>query len=785
MVTGQTPFEGDTPFTIGVKHKSETPKPPKNLNSQIPDDLSQVILKCLEKETESRYQNVGELRYDLTNIQKGFPTTERIKPTKRPLTSKEITVQLSPKKLFIPALIIIAIIIAAVAIWQLLPKKEVIKHSIAIISFENQTEDSSHDYLQKIIPNLLITSLEQTGNFKVTAWERMHDLLEQMGKGDVEFIDSDLGFELGLKEEIDAIIVGYFAKAGDVYVTDLKVLDVHTKDLLKSASAKGTGASSIIDTQIDDLSKQISQGFGIPERKIEETLTKIKDVTTSSMEAYDYFLRGNEKRNKLYLSEAQKFYEKAIELDPGFAAAYGYLGAVQKWQGFTNEADISITKAMELSERISEKERLLIEILYYSYVDQNAEKAYKSGKVAIDKFPKNKHLHLWHSRYYKSAGLKEEVIKELKIAVQLDPNFGFAHNVLAYAYAAIEDLNKAFEHWKIYASLSPEDANPVDSIGDIYFTMGRLDESIAQYKKALEIKEDFYTSKWRMGYIYAFKEEYPEAMKWLDDYIDSAPSPNRKKQGHVIKEFLHGWLGQTELATRNLKKLLITAKEEENEVWVQRAYRMLGWIHLERGEFEKSREEYKNWFDYASNRKLENRSDLSINYDRILCHLDLKQGRIIAARSRFEERIKKQPSISTPKLQSGILLAEGSIAEAISVWDDKLPIMYLTSLSPWDTFAMNIPIVSDLVARAHQKQGEIDKAIAEYERLTTFDPESRDRRLIPPKYYYRLAKLYQEKGWVGKAIENYEKFLDLWKDADPIFEEVGNAKTQLRELQNQ
>jgi hypothetical protein len=137
----------------------------------------------------------------------------------------------SLKKILIPFLVIVLLAIIAVGIWQILPqKKEIIpfsqRPSIAVISFENQAEDNSYDYLSKVIPNLLITSLEQSGNFYVTSWERMHDLLKQMGKENLEFIDKDLGIKLCQMDDVDAIIIGSFAKAGDVFVTDVKVLDV-------------------------------------------------------------------------------------------------------------------------------------------------------------------------------------------------------------------------------------------------------------------------------------------------------------------------------------------------------------------------------------------------------------------------------------------------------------------------------------------------------------------------------------------------------------------------------
>jgi len=82
MVTGQVPFEGDTPFTIGVKHKSETPKDPRELNSQIPEDLSRVILKCMEKDKEKRYQGAGEVRSALDRVEKGIPLEETLSKTK-------------------------------------------------------------------------------------------------------------------------------------------------------------------------------------------------------------------------------------------------------------------------------------------------------------------------------------------------------------------------------------------------------------------------------------------------------------------------------------------------------------------------------------------------------------------------------------------------------------------------------------------------------------------------------------------------------------------------------
>ncbi len=115
---------------------------------------------------------------------------------------------------------------------------------------------------RKPFPIYLITSLEQSKYLRVISWERMYDLLKQLGRENVEIIDKELGFELCRLEGVESIILGSFVKAGDVFATDVKVLDVQSKRLLKSASSKGEGVGSILQNQIDELSQAISRAWG-------------------------------------------------------------------------------------------------------------------------------------------------------------------------------------------------------------------------------------------------------------------------------------------------------------------------------------------------------------------------------------------------------------------------------------------------------------------------------------------------------------------------------------------
>lgn len=74
MVTGSVPFEGDSSLSVALKHKTEIPPDPRELNDKLTDDLSAVILKCMEKDREQRYQSVEELLSDLESIEKGLET---------------------------------------------------------------------------------------------------------------------------------------------------------------------------------------------------------------------------------------------------------------------------------------------------------------------------------------------------------------------------------------------------------------------------------------------------------------------------------------------------------------------------------------------------------------------------------------------------------------------------------------------------------------------------------------------------------------------------------------
>ena len=272
MVTGRVPFEGETPLGIAMKHKNELPKDPREFNAQIPEDLERVILACMEKDKDKRYQSAGEVRSELERIEAGMPTTERTALKKRPSTSREITVTLNLRKWFIPAIVVLAIVIAAVVILKLLPQKEALpvpsdKPSVAVMYFKNNTGEENLDHWRSALSDLLIADLAQSRYLHVLSGDSLYNILRQLNLLEAKSYSREELERVASRGGVNHLIQGDLTRAGDNFRINMVLQKADTGEILSTESVDGKGEASIL-SMVDELTRRIKTNFMLSAEEI-------------------------------------------------------------------------------------------------------------------------------------------------------------------------------------------------------------------------------------------------------------------------------------------------------------------------------------------------------------------------------------------------------------------------------------------------------------------------------------------------------------------------------------
>jgi serine/threonine protein kinase/tetratricopeptide (TPR) repeat protein len=786
MLTGHKPFESEYEQALMYAIMSQTPDAMAVSRKDVPIKLEQIVSKCLEKDASHRYQSADELLIDLreskaeaTNIRKGVigQILARTIWGRKKWTKRAVLVG-------VPLVLVLAWFVYSTYFGA--PKEPI---PITVISFENQTGDSTNNYLRRGIPELLITSLGQSRYLRPTPWERLRDLMRQIGRAGEQNIDSDLGFELARRDSAKAIISGTLVKLGNVFVTTVTMYDVRSKELLMTTSSRGEGEGSI-DGQIDELSRKISTGIGIPSSVVKVDERPIKEMTTTSTEARRYYIRGISNYENFQLDEALASLRKAVELDSTFAMAHYYLSLVLTQMGDVT-AKQALEEAMRHSGKASRKERLLIEGLHASVVERNTEKRHQILLELEKQYPNDKQVLNDLGRYYRRSKPPQlqQAASYFKRALALDPTWTSVSTELGYLYLDnLDEPEKAMEVFKRDVEANPGNPNTFDNLGDGYFVLGKIDSAIYAKREAKEADPRGLGADVTLIYLYALKEDYEASFKSVQTLISDTAWIG---PGLFWRPFLHSWLGTPAQARGELdrivehQRIVYGSRFPHNNVVV---YTAAGCMAFSIGRMELAADCFREAFRFSLMADPTDSLRQSAALVTSSAIAQLRNGDIQSAESKITKvKTSLQSSGGASRLldnaEAELWLARGQPDSAIKRLSGLPPLRFRLAGVKWiELVTTNIFYRRDVLARAYLKKGDLDAAIQEYERITTFDPSSWDRRLIHPLDRYELAKLYEKKALKEKAIAQYEKFLGFWKNADRDRPEPKDARARLARL---
>ena len=479
MATGSVPFEGDTALSIAMKHKTEIPKDPREFNPQIPEELSRLILKCMEKEKEKRYQRVDEILSALLTIESGTSTTgiaaAKVSDTEKILEAR----------------------------W---------KKSIAVLPFSNLSPEKEQEYFCDGLSEEIINALSHIRGLRVVA--RTSAFAFKGKEIDIR--------EVGEKLNVGAVLEGSVRKSGQRLRITAQLVNVEDGYHLWSGQFDRE-MKDIFDIQAE-ISLTIVDHLKL--KLLKDEKEKILKRYTEDHEAYDYYLKGRYfwyQRYERGMQRGLQYFQQAIEKDPGYALphvgiadTFNFLGVfcfMPPHQAYSR-ARAAAKRALEIDPELAEAYASLSWIAMWHDWDWPAAEKY--SLKAIQEKPDYAPAHLWYGNCLWCTGRFDESIREMQKACELEPlepvnrtHLGLALYMARRFDESIGELRKVIE------------SDPEFSLAYWYQSANFLakqmwGEAIATLQKLLELSAESITALSTLGMAYGSAGMKDEALKILE-----------------------------------------------------------------------------------------------------------------------------------------------------------------------------------------------------------------------------------------------------------------------------
>ena len=594
--------------------------------------------------------------------------------------------------------------------------------------------------------------------------------------------DADLS-RIAAESGLTQFVTGSFLCVNQKIVVTLSLRDALTGQVVQRHDVECQNQDEIL-TKAADLALQVKQNLNLSGAQLTADAESYRrlEPATGSAEAFKYFLEARRLHGRMEYLASISYAEKAVKIDPRFAMAYRSMASAYRNLGYIAQAVKYGRKALELGERLPELERLLIESNYLFWIEDNVR--------AVDVLERI--LRLYPDNLMARTTLSILVLSDLDKVIELR-DYVYRHhktpltaNNLAHGYMMKGLYQKAETVCLEYLQDVGDSPGVRDRLIAAYVCSGKFDNALAEAEKsALSYPDNFYIQTvWGDVKLFAGDSngaaEVYRRVPLLQAYIG--------RSNLIVLDLVHG---RFEDAVAVARRDLAEAGHDKRTAYI--AFTDLTMALEKSGRFE---EAARTWDEYLrilagwrASADEDTPPDLPGRRRREL----FIKGRLLAERGFLAEAEAAAREIDALGERS-VDPADRSFAEylrGLVEFQKKDPrkaaalfgraCARLRSEAKWEDSLDQAPFFDGL-ARALYGSGDLRKAAREYERITKLTYGRLSHGDLYAKAYYMLGRIAERQGDKTRARENYIKFLDLWKDADPGLTEVEDARTRLAAL---
>ena len=468
LATARRPFEGKTATTLADAILHASPAAPQSLLPTLSPRLADIILKCLEKDAENRYQSGKELLVDLRRLGAATATAAVPAPQR----------QMLARVLATAGVVMVAILVAAASYLYLGRKKPSAPAtpritSLAVLPLANLSGDANQDYLADGMTEILIANLAKIGALRVISRTSV-----------MRYKRTDKALpEIARELRADAVIEGSVMRSGNRIRVTAQLIYAPTEGHLWGESYERDLSDALLLQS--EVARAIAHEIKIKLTPQDET--RLATARQVNPEAYEVYLKGRYNLNKMsgvWVRQAAEYFSKAIALDGNYAAAYvgladcyvssadvGNLSSSEAY-GKAKEATL---RALEIDNGLAEAHASLA-VIRADYV-WDWEGAESEFQRALELDPKDVNTHQWHAVSLAKIGRFKEATAEIAIAKELDP--------LSLPVATSE--------------------------GQILRYARRYDEAIEELRRAIDLEPSFKFTHVELARVYELKGMFREA----------------------------------------------------------------------------------------------------------------------------------------------------------------------------------------------------------------------------------------------------------------------------------